>query len=61
MSLQPQWLEASKELVRALMAAKRHDEAVVKARELLQQYQQDGEVHQVGVTEHLVGTALLCQ
>jgi len=49
LSMEPQWVEASKELIRALLAAKRHDEAVVKARELLQQHQQDGEIHQVGL------------
>jgi hypothetical protein len=45
--MEPQHYEASKELVRALLAAKRHDEAVAKARELLQQYQQNADVHQV--------------
>eukprot|EP00879_Flechtneria_rotunda_P016714 GHRR01017491.1.p1 GENE.GHRR01017491.1~~GHRR01017491.1.p1 ORF type:complete len:455 (+),score=141.28 GHRR01017491.1:1053-2417(+) len=38
---------AHKELIRALLAAKRHDEAVNKARMLLQQHQNDGEVHQL--------------
>lgn len=47
LAIEPQWLEASMELIRAMLAAKRHDEAVVKARELLQQHQQNGEVHQV--------------
>lgn len=47
LAIEPGWLKAAKELVRALLAAKRHDEAVVKARELLQQNQQDGELHQV--------------
>lgn len=47
LSMEPQHYEATKELVRALLAAKRHDEAVAKARELLQQYQQNADVHQV--------------
>jgi hypothetical protein len=47
LAIDGQWYEAAKELVRALLSAKRHDEAVVKARELLQQNQQDGEMHQL--------------
>lgn len=48
LAIEPQWYDAAKQLVRALLAAKRFDEAAVKARELLQQNQQDGEMHQVG-------------
>lgn len=48
LAIEPGWYEAAKQLVRALTAANRHDEAVAKARELLQQNQQDGEMHQVG-------------
>lgn len=47
LAIEPEWYEAAKQLVRALIAAKRVDEAAVKARELLQQNQQDGEAHQV--------------
>jgi DnaJ family protein C protein 3 len=47
LAIEPQWYDAAKQLVRALLAAKRFDEAAVKARELLQQNQQDGEMHQL--------------
>lgn len=61
LTIEPQWYDAAKQLVRALLAAKRFDEAAVKARELLQQNQQDGEMHQVRkATERaasLVGSA----
>lgn len=40
-------LEATKDLVRAMLAAKRLDEAVNLARNALQQHQSDGEVHEV--------------
>lgn len=39
--------DALKELVKAMLANKQFDEAVNMARNLLQQHQNDGEVHQV--------------
>jgi tetratricopeptide (TPR) repeat protein len=48
LAIAPDYYEATKELIRALLAAERFEEAVNLARNALQQHQQDGELHQVG-------------
>jgi Flp pilus assembly protein TadD len=49
LALEPDYYDATKELISAMLAAERFDEAVNLARNALQQHQQDGEMHQVSV------------
>jgi hypothetical protein len=48
LALDPAFEEAARQLVRALLAASRFEEAVTRARELLQANQRDAALHQVG-------------
>jgi Flp pilus assembly protein TadD len=47
LAIEANYYDATKELIRAMLAAERFDEAVNLARNALQQHQQDGEMHQV--------------
>lgn len=49
LSLDPGYHDAHKELIKALLADKQYEEAVNTARNLLQQHQNDGELHQVNL------------
>lgn len=57
LAIQPDYYDATKELIRALLAAERFEEAVNLARNTLQQHQQDGEMHQVRWVLGLQGAA----